>query len=51
MSKNIYLNQGKFPGKLKGHKTKSQRPTSAKSTRKIKYNQDLDPAQKNYIII
>ena len=50
MSKNIYLNQGKSPGKLKGHKIKSQRPTSAISTRKIKYNQDLDPAQKNRII-
>ena len=50
MSKNIYLNQGKKPGLLKGHKIKSQRPSSAISTRKIKYNQDLDPAQKNRII-
>ena len=50
MSQNIYLNQGKSPGKLKGHKIKSQRPTSAISTKKIKYNQDLDPAQKNRII-
>ncbi len=50
MSQNIYLNQGKSPGKLKGHKIKSQRPTSAISTKKIKYNQDLDPAQKNRIM-
>ena len=50
MSKNIYLNQGKKPGQLKGHKIKSQRPSSAISTKKIKYNQDLDPAQKNRII-
>jgi hypothetical protein len=50
MSQNIYLNQGKSPGKLKGHKIKSQRPTSAISTKKIKYNQDLDQAQKNRII-
>ena len=50
MSKNIYLNQGKKPGQLKGHKIKSQRPSSAISTKKIKYNQDLDPAQRNRII-
>ena len=50
MSKNIYLNQGKKSGQLKGHKIKSQRPSSAISTKKIKYNQDLDPAQKNRII-
>ena len=50
MSKNIYLNQGKKPGQLKGHKITSQRPTSAISTKKIKYNQDLDPAQRNRII-
>ena len=50
MSKNIYLNQGKKPGQLKGHKIKSQRPSSAISTKKIKYNQEFDPAQKNRII-
>ena len=50
MSKNIYLNQGKKPGQLKGRKITSQRPTSAISTKKIKYNQDLDPAQRNRII-
>ena len=50
MSKNIYLNQGKKPGQLKGQKITSQRPTSAISTKKIKYNQDLDPAQRNRII-
>ena len=50
LSKNIYLNQGKPAGQLKGHKIKSQRPNSAISTKKIKYNQDLDPAQKNRII-
>ena len=50
LSKNIYLNQGKPAGQLKGHKIVSQRPTSAISTKKIKYNQDLDPAQKNRII-
>ena len=50
MSQNIYLNQGKAPGQLKGRKIKSQRPSSAISTKKIKYNQDLDPAQRNRII-
>ena len=50
LSKNIYLNQGKAPGQLKGHKIISQRPTSAISTKKMKYNQDLDPAQRNRII-
>ena len=50
LSKNIYLNQGKKPGQLKGHKITSHRPTSAISTKKIKYNQDLDPAQRNRII-
>ena len=50
LSKNIYLNQGKPAGQLKGHKIVSQRPTSAISTKKIKYNQDLDPGQRNRII-
>ena len=50
MSHNIQLNQGKPQGKLKGHKIAAQRPTSAISTKKIKYNQDLDPAQRNRII-
>ena len=50
LSKNINLNQGKSQGILKGHKITTQRQTSAISTKKIKYNQDLDPAQKNRIM-
>jgi hypothetical protein len=50
LSKNVYLNQGKPAGQLKGHKYATQRPTSAISTKKMKYNQDLDPAQRNRII-
>ena len=50
LSKNINLNQGKSPGILKGSKLTNQRQTSAISTKKIKYNQDFDPAQKNRIM-
>ena len=51
ISKNINLNQPKSQGILKGHKLKiQQRPTSAISTKKIKYNQAFDPAQKNRIM-
>ena len=51
LSKNINLNQGKSPGILKGNKIKyNQRPSSAISTKKIKYNQEFDPAQKNRIM-
>ena len=50
LSKNINLNQAKPQGKLKGSKIRQQRQTSAISTKKIKYNQDLDPAQKNRIM-
>ena len=50
LSKNINLNQGKAPGILKGSKITNQRPTSAISTKKIKYNQEFDPAQKNRIM-
>ena len=50
LSKNINLNQGKSPGILKGSKITNQRQTSAISTKKIKYNQDLDPAQRNRIM-
>ena len=51
LSKNINLNQHKTQGQLKGHKIKTtQRPTSAISTKKIKYNQDFDPAQRNRIM-
>ena len=50
LSKNINLNQAKSQGTLKGRKITSQRPTSAISTKKIKYNQDLDPAQRNRIM-
>ena len=50
LSKNINLNQGKSQGILKGRKITTQRPTSAISTKKIKYNQDLDPAQRNRIM-
>ena len=49
LSKNINLNQGKSPGVLKGSKI-TQRQSSAISTKKIKYNQDFDPAQKNRIL-
>ena len=48
MSKNIYLNQGRTPGVLKGHKI-TQRQKSAINTHK-KYDPNLDPAQKNRII-
>ena len=50
LSKNINLNQAKSQGTLKGRKITNQRPTSAISTKKIKYNQDLDPAQRNRIM-
>ena len=50
LSKNINLNQGKSPGILKGSKIKPQRQSSAISTKKIKYNQEFDPAQKNRIM-
>jgi hypothetical protein len=51
LSKNINFNQGKSPGILKGNKIKyNQRPSSAISTKKIKYNQEFDPAQKNRIM-
>ncbi len=49
MSKNIYLNQGKSPGILKGHKIKSARQKSS-ITNKGRYDPDLDPGQKNRII-
>ena len=48
LSKNINL-QAKSPGKLKGTKI-TQRQTSAISTKKIKYNQELDPGQRNRIM-
>ena len=50
ISKNINLNMPKTQGTLKGHKIKNQRPSSAISTKKIKYNQAFDPAQKNRIM-
>ena len=49
MSKNIYLNQGKSPGVLKGHKI-TQRQKSALTTQHRKYDPNLDPGQKNRII-
>jgi len=50
LSKNVNLNQGKSPGVLKGSKIRPQRQSSAISTKKIKYNQEFDPAQKNRIM-
>ena len=50
LSKNVNLNQGKSPGVLKGSKIRPQRQSSAISTKKIKYNQEFDPAQKNRLM-